>query len=310
MKKPASCKELLAQYAATAPQNPQTELLKFEDVGAFDVYNIAAPFVWQGREILPGRVEPRDSELSQVWFFEKRNGAWHPIEGAPKIQNLQDPFVSLHGGEIVLGGVRLELDGAGKIISYGTVFYRGETLEGLREFAKGPRGMKDIRLVRLPNGKIAVATRPQGEKGGRGKVGFALIERLEELTPELLQDAPLFENLFLEEEWGGVNEMHPLSDGRIGALGHIASWDDKIEDFRHYYPMAFIIDPQDFTATSPRIIACRKDFAAGPAKRHGLEDVVFSGGLVRHGDGTATLFAGLSDARAGTLRIADPFGNL
>ena len=38
-----------------------------------------------------------------------------------------------------------------------------------------------------------------------------------------------------------------------------------------------------------------------------LADVMFSGGLVRHGNGTATLYAGLSDTEAGQLLLADPF---
>jgi hypothetical protein len=38
-----------------------------------------------------------------------------------------------------------------------------------------------------------------------------------------------------------------------------------------------------------------------------LDNVVFSGGLIRHGDGTADLYAGTSDAEAQKIRIKDPF---
>jgi len=55
------------------------------------------------------------------------------------------------------------------------------------------------------------------------------------------------------------------------------------------------------------IIATRNEFPPTEAKRPDLQDVVFSGGLVRHGDGTATLYAGLSDARAGCITLPDPF---
>ena len=36
-------------------------------------------------------------------------------------------------------------------------------------------------------------------------------------------------------------------------------------------------------------------------------DVVFSGGLIRNGDGTADFYAGTSDAEAQKLTIVDPF---
>ena len=43
-----------------------------------------------------------------------------------------------------------------------TRFYRGQH-QNLVPFAQGPDGMKDIRLVELPDGDIGVFTRPQGE---------------------------------------------------------------------------------------------------------------------------------------------------
>ncbi|WP_274648726.1 DUF1861 family protein [Paenibacillus humicola] len=32
----------------------------------------------------------------------------------------------------------------------------------------------------------------------------------------------LFKNQFRKDEWGGVNEAHRLSGGRIGLLAHLA----------------------------------------------------------------------------------------
>ena len=77
-------------------------------------------------------------------------------------------------------------------------------------------------------------------------------------------------------------------------------------EHRHYYGMVFCVDG-DGVATPPRIIAQRSMFPAGPAKRDDLVDVIFSGGLVRNGDGTATLFAGISDVESAYIRIPDPF---
>ena len=69
-------------------------------------------------------------------------------------------------------------------------------------------------------------------------------------------------------------------------------------------------DPDTAEIGPVRIIATRAQFPTGPAKRPDLEDVIFAGGLIRHWDGTATLFAGLSDAEAGAIRIADPMAAL
>ena len=55
------------------------------------------------------------------------------------------------------------------------------------------------------------------------------------------------------------------------------------------------------------IIATRSDFPSGESKRPDLQDVIFSGGLLRLEDGTAWLYAGLSDAEAARVLIADPF---
>jgi hypothetical protein len=178
----------------------------------------------------------------------------------------------------------------------------------LKPFFKGPDGMKDIRLVELQDGSVGVFTRPQGAKGGRGKIGFARVVSLDALTEAVIDDAPLLEGQFAEGEWGGVNEAHLLQDGRIGVLGHTACFDEAGD--RHYYPMAFLFDPRDASFTEMNIIAERSRFLPGPSKRPDLQDVVFSGGLVRRENGSATLYAGISDADAQTLSIDDPFAGL
>jgi len=48
-------------------------------------------------------------------------------------------------------------------------------------------------------------------------------------------------------------------------------------------------------------------FLPGESKRPDLMDVVFSGGLVRDGQGKARLYAGISDAEAQVMTIDDPF---
>lgn len=282
-----------------------TGKLKFRGVDGHDVYNITAPFEIDGEKIVAGRVERRDVELSEIVFFVERDGAWAPRTGTPRLPGLQDPCVTFVNDEVVIGGVRfpIELPNGEKI--WRMEFYRGRELGTLTPFLQGPEKMKDIRLKQLHDGRIAVLTRPQGGKGGRGQIGFFIADRLDRITADAIQAAPLFTGMFRAEEWGGANEAHLLPDGRLGVLGHMAYFDER--EHRHYYPMAFTVDPKTGHASAPRIIARRDDFPSGPAKRPDLVDVIFSGGLVRHTDGTATLYAGLSDAEAGWLRLLDPF---
>ena len=255
--------------------------------------------------MIAGRVESRDSEHSNVYFFVKREGEWVPREKAPVLE-LQDPFFTRITGELVLGGVQIfphpTLEGA---LGWQTVFYKGKTISGLQEFAKGPDGMKDLRLVELKDGSIGVLTRPQGEKGGRGKIGWTRISSLEELTIDVINEAPLLQDQFIDEEWGGANEPHLLSNGLIGVLGHIASFDQAGD--RHYYPMVFALNPETGEVSDLELIATRSNFLPGPSKRPDLADVVFSGGIVRKSDGTADVYAGISDADAQKITIEDPF---
>jgi hypothetical protein len=298
------CSELVEAFHGKR-QSMNPEKIVFRGVGDRDVYNISAPFEDEGELVIAGRVEPRDSEHSEVHFFVERNGEWTPREGAP-VFDLQDPFHTKIAGELVLGGVQIfphpENEGA---LAWRTVFYRGKSVAQLQEFAKGPDGMKDIRLVELEDGSIGVFTRPQGEKGGRGKIGFTRISSLEALTAAVIDQTRLLEGQFIEEEWGGANEAHLLSNGLVGVLGHIASFD--AEGNRHYYPMVFAVDPRTSVFSDIELIATRSNFLEGAAKRPDLEDVVFSGGLVRNSDGTADLYAGISDAEAQKITVEDPF---
>jgi hypothetical protein len=300
---PESCSTLLARLKRFKPVTARK--LAFSGVGQRDVYNIAAPFEWNGRQVIAGRVESREVEHSEIIFFADGNGVWQPIPSAATFPGLQDPCIVIIGGEIILGGVRFPVAMADGSTGWRMEFYRGSSVDDLKLFLKGPDKMKDIRLVGLANNQIGVLTRPQGVKGGRGQIGFVIAPGLDSITAEAIQEAPLFKDLCREEEWVGANEAHQLQNGAIGVLGHIAYFDEK--EHRHYYAMVFFIDPRDGRATAPEIIASRSDFPDGPAKRPDLVDVMFSGGLVRQADGTAMLYAGLSDAEAGYVLLPDPF---
>ena len=309
-----TCKELREGYESkNSSKNSSIKLnFLFDAEGAFaeyrkkDVYNITAPFTWEGKTLLAGRVEDRDSEHSEVIFFEQKEGGWAPVPGAPVLP-LQDPFVTRVDDFLIVGGVEIFPDEENpEALCWRTIFYKGKSLNELTRFAKGPDKMKDIRLLQLEDKKILVAVRPQGEIGGRGKIGFMTINSLEELTEENMEKAPVLQEQFLPEEWGGCNEMHLLPDGKIGVLSHIACFDEAGD--RHYYSTCFTYDVKTGEYTPMKMISERSDFAEGASKRPDLADVIFSGGLIRRKDGKAELYCGAGDAEAHMRVIEDPFG--
>ncbi|NIK78101.1 hypothetical protein FHS15_003239 [Paenibacillus castaneae] len=300
-----TCAALLNEYLNKGEHTANAVKLSFTGVGERDVYNITAPFEDEGEQVIAGRVESRDSEHSNIMFFVERDGAWVPRDGMPEL-TLQDPFFTRVNGELVLGGVEVYPHPVNEgALAWRTVMYKGKRLQDLSLFFTGPNGMKDLRIAELHDGSIALLTRPQGEKGGRGKIGFMRLSSLAELTIEQIEQTPLLQNQFIEAEWGGGNEVHVLSNGLIGILGHIASFDDA--ENRHYYPMVFAINPITGEFSDIELIAIRDKFLPGESKRKDLVDVVFSGGLVRREDGTADLYAGISDAEAHRITIPDPF---
>lgn len=269
-----------------------------------DIYNITAPFESDGKKYIAGRVEARDSEYSEIIFFQQEEDGWEAQKDMEPLQ-LQDPFITRISHELVLGGVEVfEDEEKPGSLNYRTVFYKGSSIRNLERFAKGPDRMKDIRLCELEDGKILVMTRPQGAIGGRGKVAYTIIDSLEELNIENIENATVLEKQFLPEEWGGCNELHLLKNGKIGILSHIAKYDE--EENRHYYSTAFCFDYTTGKYSPMKIIAIRDNFQEGPSKRDDLKDVIFSGGLVRK-DGVAQLYCGVSDAQGHMITIRDPF---
>ncbi|MEK3688425.1 DUF1861 family protein [Paenibacillus sp. FSL R10-2736] len=304
--KTATCNELLDTFYANL-RPVHVEKLVFSGVGGRDVYNITAPFLHDGEEVILGRVEERDSEFSQVFFFTFReDGVWIPREHT-HTYNLQDPCVTRIKGELIVGGVEVITagDNPQRIVSWVTQFYRGYRIDSMRHFSSGPGTMKDIRLIELQDGRIGVLTRPQGDRGGRGQIGFTIIDSLDELNEQTFLEAEILRNQFVQEEWGGANEATLLSNGHVGVLGHIACFDRMGQ--KHYYAMVFSLNPDTFETTPIKIIAARSDFPIGPGKRPELQDVIFSGGLVRGKDGRAVLSVGVSDAEAYRIEIPDPF---
>lgn len=308
-------------------------ILKFEGVGDKDVYNPTPPTFIDGELVIAARVEPRiydpKVDRSEVCFFHQKNeDTWVKIENAASLL-LEDPFITNRDNEIIVGGVRVSTvagKNRKKEVAWNTVFCKGESINSLKEFAVGPKKMKDIRVIKLEKGGFGVFTRPQDiveskvegkleqKDYGRGKIAYIEIDNLEELNDsDLLLRAKVIPDLFTSHEdpknilneWGGANQLHQLKNGLIGVIGHTAHYDEQ--ENKHYYATSFVYDPEKGEVVSPmKIIATRDNFPPGETKKDNLRDVIFSGGIYQR-DGRFYFYAGLSDTQAGELEIEDPF---
>lgn len=307
MSSTAQIDQLLAEHRAAGPRLDGATRLVFEGVGERDVYNVSVPFEapgLPGSRVLAGRVETRDSEQSTVVFFTEEEGVWQPVPGAARL-DLQDPFVFAVRGTRYLGGVEIQVPDVGDLVGeirYRTIVLRCDDLTELVPVFDGPWGMKDLRFGELPDGRVAVVTRPQGGADGRGRIGVTVVDAVESLTVADIERAPRLEGLFLPEEWGGVNQVDVLDDGRLDVLAHIARFDDQ--GGRHYYPITFEIDPVALSWTAPQMLFERGDLPDGESKRPDLRDVVFPGGRERR-DGRTSVICGVGDAETWWVSLVD-----
>lgn len=305
---PRSAKEMYEHFALTRKVK-DARVETFFGTEGFDVYNPSIPFEWEGKTYLAGRMERRESERSEVRFFERCEGGWRLAEGTERLP-LQDPFVTFVDGKLMLGGVSVIFPEEGGA-RWHTEFYLGSPFR-LEKIARGPDQMKDIRLVQLKSGKIAVTTRPQGACmepfGCIAKVGFLLLDSLGELTPGRLENAPYLEKLFCDDEWGGTNQLIELANGKLGVIGHKScrTYEGQ-KAYLHYYGIAFAVDPATGKLTQDKMIVSSDCFPPVDCKREDLADVTFTSGIVRLGDGTARVYTGLADANVASALIPDPF---
>lgn len=288
--------------------------LTFRGVEGFDVYNISIPFEWKGKRYLYGRLERRH-EWARSWvrLFEASGPDEWTVVPDSMIYQLEDPYVSAIGDEIVLGGTHVRFR-QGAYDTFYSYFYRGTDLNDLRYFTTGPDHMKDIRLVDLAGGGIGVFSRPKGDDlrqkyGSLSMIGFTVLDSLEQLSAETIEQAPYIQGIFGADEWGGCNQAYLLDSGLIGAIGHLG-YPTAREDGTKlwaYMNMSFVIDPQTRELHDCRVIATRDSFPAGPAKKPVLADCAFAAGIEMRPDGKADLYSGIGDTEAARIVIDDPF---
>jgi len=302
-----------ADFERTAAVYERAQLT-FHGVEGYDVYNTSIPFEWRGKRYLFGRVERR-AEWARSWvrlFDDTGKDDWTVTPGS-MIYQLEDPYICWIGDTLVLGGTHVRYR-MGQIDTYYGYFYRGTDLHDLHYFTTGPEGMKDIRLVELADRRIGVFSRPRNEEivrrfGSEAQIGFAVIERLEDLSDEVIENAPYIPGLFADGEWGGCNQAYLLEDGQIGVVGH-KSYNEPQADGANtsvYVNVSFVFDPAKHEAGDLKVIGTRPCYPEGPAKRPGLEDCAFTSGIVMRPDGKVDLYSGIGDTGEGRITVDYPF---
>jgi hypothetical protein len=292
----------------------ENAILSFMGVDGFDVYNCSVPFEWRGNRYLYGRIERRD-EWARSWvrLFRETGKDSYTLVKDSMIYQLEDPFVTFVGEEIVLGGTHVRYR-SNQIDTYYDYFYRGKYLENLRYFTTGPDYMKDIRLVELPEG-IGVFSRPRDEEvikkyGSDSVVGFTMIPDLDHLDASVIAHAKIIPGLFGAGEWGGCNQCFLLESGNIGVIGH-KSFQSSVPEYKLVYiNISFVFDPKSNKLLDEKIIAVRSSYPPGPSKKPELADCAFTSGIVMRKGGAnslADLYSGIGDTCEGRVVISYPF---
>ena len=291
----------------------ETAILTFHGVPGFDVYNCSVPFRWGDACYIFGRVERR-SEWSRSWvrLFACTGKDDYTLVPDSMIYPLEDPFISVIGKELILGGTHVRFSG-GKLDTYYCYFYRGKTIDDLRYFTTGPEYMKDVRLVQLGDG-IGVFSRHRSTKvekqyGSASVIGFTKLQNLRELTAETVENAPIIPDMFANGEWGGCNQCYLLDTGLIGMIGHKSYTHETVQDGKQlvYTNVSFVYDPVNNRIVDEKIIGTRSSYPNGPLKVPELRDCAFTSGIVMRADGRADLYSGLGDTIEGRIVIEDPF---
>lgn len=300
-------------FEATKKIYESTKLV-FHGTEEFDVYNTSIPFEWNGKRYIFGRVEKRTEwSRSAVRLFENIGGDEWTLVPYPVFSQLEDPYISIIGELLVLGGVHTRIK-QGKVETYNSYFYKGKDINDLYYFTTGPDYMKDIRLVKMLDNSIGVFSRPRNENirkkyGCESQIGFAIINDLYELSEEVIENATYIEDLFDKDEWGGCNQAYCLDSGFIGVIGHkcYKTTNVKGQVISTYMNISFIFDPAKHKAIDVKVIGTRNCYPEGPSKSPELVDCSFTSGIVMREDGKVDLFSGIGDCEVGRIVIDYPF---
>ena len=292
---------------------PESHLLTFHGVEGYDVYNCSVPIQWHNQEYIYGRVEKREKWASSITrLFRKTGHDEYTVVPDSMIYPLEDPFVTVIHGELILGGTHVQKKN-GEIDTFYGYFYRGKDPEHLEYYTTGPANMKDIRLVEMKNGRIGVFSRPRGkhireEYGSESLIGWTVISTLEELNASLIASAEPIQRVFGNGEWGGCNQCYLLQDGKIGVIGHKSFHEPRDgTDIQVYMNVSFVLDPETATISEEMVIGTAGCYTGWEPKVPYLADCTFASGIIIREDNKADLYAGVGDTCEGRLVIENPF---
>ncbi len=291
----------------------------------FEIYNPSPIFTNPPGSYRAVRVDSSEGATKSI-IFKRGGGKITPY--LKRTFDLEDPFATNIDGEIIFGGVQVDksVDEKGQRVSkWRTILFRGRTIPELRQFFVGPEGMKDIRPVQRPNGRIGVYTRPRNPGneafGGDGQIGyreFSSLDKLEQSPSSVLEidNAPLLSFRFPRDQWGGVNHPQVVKDGKYEGwnllLIHRAHKDNAGQDQNRHYSADTLLHNPD---TSPEVIDLgtlvkRSDLPEGPWKDQDesddLRDVYFPGELKILDKWRALAVGGMSDAETGWALVLNP----
>ena len=235
---------------------------------------------------------------------------WAQVSDDPVLRAIEDPFaqhiVIDSIATTVLGGVTLDRSTSPPTVV--TVLHELIGADGGDPVATPGaeiRGMKDVRMVQLDDGRIAACGRPQGGAAGVGRISLTVVDDWRSITTSSMAAATLLDMEIAADVKIGTNELYRLGGNTIGALGHVAI--GEAGTTQHYAAVVWTFDVGTGVASAPRIIATANDFPGAQCKNEMLRDVVFPGSLLPLRNGASRLFAGVGDACVGVIDIPDPF---
>ena len=268
-----------------------------------------------GSKIIAVRVESLDSHWLNPklydprvrFFYEQDDNILEPIPDTPVFYQAEDPwatwFKDKQGNpQLLFGVVVVDYSGSEPVIT--TRLHLAPSVQAL--VVDKPlieiRGMKDVRVVQLPNGQIAVFSRPTTGVAFPGRIGFTIVENLLDIN-QALATAPLLKFELDKKTKIGANEAYLVND-RIHVFGHMATIDAR---GLHYAAYEFSLDPKHpcDEVIALNKVADRADFPANTqaSKGHQFDDVVFPGGT--GGPEYTELYVGVEDARIGKIELGE-----
>lgn len=272
-----------------------------------------------GKKIIAVRVENLKSDWNnpdlydpRIMFFFRERDRLLPIPDLPIFWGYEDPWCTWLTGkdgtpQLLFGGVKVDFENDRPLIT--TQFHLASSVQKLNPLKPilEVKGMKDIRVVQLKNGKLAVFTRPTTDKAAPGRIGFLMIDEIEELRDNrLIEKARLLPFDIDPKIKIGANEAH-VNKKTIHVFCHLATAD--LGDFEkgdiYYACYEFHVDPAHpfDKKISLKKVADRLDFPRNNLISKGVrfDNVIFPGGT--GGLSEPELYVGVEDALIGVLNL-------